>query len=202
MVDDTPGPGAYPLSEWSDFAPRPREVCVGNPTGRFFQAPGYISPASLEKRQPPSRESRNGFFTSPSRESLGAHGRQGHAIIGNPQRSEQSSTRPSTSSFGTGPRSDIRQTHVDRGRGLMVHCYAEGTRTPTGASYQPLNVTDRVYLRTYRPQPGMRRFTKEATGWRSHKDLNLGFQDVQQVHSPHTRTQASLDCPSAYATAV
>ena len=46
----------YLLSEWSDFAPRPREVRVGNPTGRFFQAP--------------SRE-QTGFVTAPSRQSPG-----------------------------------------------------------------------------------------------------------------------------------
>ena len=69
---------------------------------------------------------------------------------------------------------------LDRASGAALkRTRAEGTRTPAGAAYQPLNVSDRVYLRTCRSQPGMRRFTKEATGLCSHKDTNLAFYDVQ-----------------------
>ena len=35
IADGTPGPGSYPLSEFSDFAPRPRTVRSGSPAGMY-----------------------------------------------------------------------------------------------------------------------------------------------------------------------
>jgi len=127
VADATPGPGAYPASEFSDFAPRQRLVRVG---------------------------SIGGLLATRKTTRLDGFGR------------EHPSVRGCTSSFGSGPRSDIRESFVD-GRRVMIQGLAERTRTPGGAMYSSLTQDSRVYM-THKGQSGSQRFTKEALGITMH----------------------------------
>ena len=129
IADATPGPGSYPGAEYSDFAPRPRSVRSGSPSGLYQKAQSTF---------------------------LDGFGR------------EHASVRAATSCFGSGARSDIRETLVDvRGRGRgWIQTMADYTRTPGGATYSALPNDTRVYLTYKGKQQGLSASPGHAAGSR------------------------------------